>query len=135
MSGQDASTRGPSDHACARVVLADRSTSWNGAVAFIKRDSTATRAYGRMYLISYGQFNDVIRQENARGIPGATIVPAFDDLASADQWQIHGVRLYGCLIKIGTQDGHPILTFTTTRDDFTVGPPSEAYIKDARCRP
>ena len=39
------------------------------------------------------------------------------------------MRLYGRLIKTGAQDEHPILTFTATRDDFVVGPPSEAYIK------
>ena len=39
------------------------------------------------------------------------------------------MRLYGRFIKTGTQDEYPILTFTATRNDFVVGPPSEAYIK------
>ena len=82
-----------------------------------------------MYLISYGQFNDVVRQENRRAVPGEEIVPPYDYLSRGEHWEIAGVRLYGRLIKTGTQDEYPILTFTATRDDFVVGPPSEAYIK------
>jgi hypothetical protein len=57
------------------------------------------------------------------------IVPPYEYLSQSDQWEIAGVRLYGRLIKAGMQDEHSILTFTATRDDFVVGPPSEAYIK------
>src|SRR6185312_10705420 len=45
-----------------------------------------------------------------------------------DLWTIDG-GLYSRLMKTGTQDGHPILTFTATRDDFAIGAPSEAYVK------
>ena len=30
---------------------------------------------------------------------------------------------------IGAEGEHPILTFSATRDDFTLGSPSEAYIR------
>ena len=43
-------------------------------------------------------------------------------------WTIDG-GIYSRLLKTGTQDGHPILTFTATSDDFAIGAPSEAYIK------
>lgn len=82
-----------------------------------------------MYLITYGQFNDVVRQENAKRVPGEVIVPSYDELTGADHWLVAGIRLYGRLIKVGMQGEHPILTFSSTRDDFTIGAPSEAYIK------
>jgi len=112
-----------------QLYFADHSKAWNGAVAFIRRAASNATTHARMYLITYGQFNDVVRQENGRDVPGGMIVPPYADLANANEWQIERVRLYGSLIKIGTQDGHPILTFTTTSDDFVVGAPSEAYIK------
>jgi hypothetical protein len=109
--------------------FADHSTAWNGAVGFIRPVASTATTFARMYLISYGQFNDVIRQENGRDVPGDMIVPPYEHLSRGDQWKIAGVRLYGRLIKAGVQDEHPILTFTATRDDFAVGAPSEAYIK------
>ena len=81
-----------------------------------------------MYLITYEQFNDVVRQENGKKVPGKTIVPSYEDIARGDRWTIDG-GIYSCLMKIGIKDGYPILTFTATRDDFAIGTPSEAYIK------
>jgi hypothetical protein len=109
--------------------FADHSKAWNGAVGFIRPVTSKATTFARMYLISYGQFNDVVRQENGKAIPGNVIVPHYEQLSRAQQWEIAGVRPYGRLIKTGAQDEHPILTFTATRDDFVVGPPSEAYIK------
>lgn len=111
------------------LYFADHSNSWNGAVAFIKSGAANANTYARMYLISYGQFNDVVRQENGRDVPGGNIVPPYDDLAANDQWLIPGIRLYGRLVKTGTHADRPILTFTATRDDFAIGAPSEAYVK------
>jgi hypothetical protein len=71
----------------------------------------------------------VVRQENGRRVPGDIIVPRYDDLAVSTEWVIAGLRLYGRLMRIGMQDGLPILTFTATSDNFAVGPPSEAYIR------
>jgi hypothetical protein len=112
-----------------QLYFADHSDTWGGAIAFIRRAASDDTTRARMYLITYGQFNDVVRQENGRSIPGDIIVPPYDDLAHANEWQIPRLRLYGRLMKIGTQDGHPILTFTATRDDFAIGAPSEAYIR------
>jgi len=109
--------------------FADRSDAWNGAVGFIRPVASNAITFARMYLISYGQFNDVVRQENRKAVPGNMIVPPYEYLSQGDQWEIAGVRLYGRLIKAGMQDEHSILTFTATRDDFVIGPPSEAYIK------
>lgn len=109
------------------LYFADHSTSWNGAIAFVKRAASDAHTYGRMYLISYGQFNAAVRQENSRNVPGDIIVPPYENLDGQDQWPVNGVRLYGRIIKTGTHDGHPILTLTG--DNPVVGQPSEAYIK------
>ena len=82
-----------------------------------------------MYLITYGQFNDVVRQENGRKIPGRVVVPSFDSFLDADHWEIEGYDRYGGIIKIGVRHGHPILSFTAGHEKHVVGVPSEAYVK------
>jgi len=111
------------------LYFAGHSKSWDAAIAFVRHASSDALTYGRMFLISYAQFNDVVRQENARDVPGAIVVPPFDDLARGDRWPINGYRTYGLLLKIGVEDGHPVLTLTATQDDLDVAKPSEAYVK------
>lgn len=111
------------------LYFADHSNAWNGAVAFVKSVASGATTYARMYLITYGQFNDVVRQENGRRVPGDIIVPPYEELARADHWQIDGIRLYGRLLKTGMNGEQPILTFSATRGDFAIGAPSEAYVK------
>ena len=111
------------------LYFADHSNAWNGAVAFIRRAASDAVTHARMYQITYGQFNDVVRQENGRRVPGDVIVPPYDELARRSDWQVGGIRLYGRLLKVGMQDQYPILTFTATNDDFAIGAPSEAYIR------
>ncbi len=112
-----------------QLYFAGRSKTWRGAVAFIRPTTSNATTYARMYLITYGQFNDVVRQENERIVPGNIIVPPFDGLVLASEWLIDKDWLYGRLLKVGTEGEHPILTFTATRDDFTLGAPSEDYLK------
>lgn len=111
------------------LYFANHSKSWNASIAFVRHAESGTHTYGRMYLLSYGQFNDVVRQENGRDVPGNIVVPPFEDLAHTDHFDIAGFRLYGRFIKTGTQDGCPVLTLTATQDKFEVGAPSEAYVK------
>jgi hypothetical protein len=68
-----------------QLYFADHSPGWNGAVAFVRRAASDATTYARMYLITYGQFNDVVRQENGRTVPGDVIVPPYDDLAHSKQ--------------------------------------------------
>lgn len=110
------------------LYFADHSGSWNGAIAFIRRTVSDARTYGRIYLMTYGQFNDVVRQENDYRVPGPVVVPPFNALAQADHWEID-FRLYGGVIKIGARHGHPILSLTAAHEDHVVGAPSEAYVK------
>ena len=82
-----------------------------------------------MYLITYGQFNDVVRQENGRDVPGDIIAPPYELLSCPGPWQIAGLRLTSISLKQGCKIGNPILTFTATRDAFAIAAPGEAYIK------
>jgi hypothetical protein len=82
-----------------------------------------------MYLVTYGQFNDVVRQENGRNVLGSKIVPPFEALATADHWEIPDYKLYAGIIKIGVRHGHPILSLTAGHENHVVGVPSEAYVK------
>jgi len=111
------------------LYFAERSESWGGAIAFVRRTVSGARTYGRMYLITYGQFNDVVRQENGRDVPGSVVVPSFEAFARADHREIDGFRLYGGVIKIGARHGHPILSLTAAHENHEVGAPSEAYVK------
>jgi hypothetical protein len=99
------------------LYFADHSESWRGAIAFIRRTVSDARTYGRIYLITFGQFNDVVRQENGRSVAGPIVVPSFDTLADGDYWQIDGFRLYGGVIKIGTRHGQPILSLTAAHEN------------------
>lgn len=111
------------------LYFAEHSDSWGGAIAFIRRTVSDARTYGRVYLITYGQFNDVVRQENGRDVPGRVVVPSFEALAQADHWDLDGFRLYGGIIKIGARHGHPILSLTAGHENHEVGAPSEAYVR------
>ena len=111
------------------LYFAGHSNSWDAAIAFVRHTGSAARTYGRMYLLSYGQFNDVVRQENGRNVPGNIVVPPFEDLADTNHFDIADFRLYGRFIKTGALEGHPVLTLTATQDNFAVGAPSEAYVK------
>jgi len=111
------------------LYFAEYSKLWNGSVAFINSSAGSSTTYGRMYLITYEQLNDVVLQENARNATGSFILPPFEQLALESEWLLPNIRLYGRLRKIGCVDGTPVLTFTATNDGFKFGAPSEAYVK------
>jgi hypothetical protein len=111
------------------LYFAGYAESWRGAPAFIRRGSKTAITYGRMYLITDEQFNDVVLQENDREVDGVRFVPPFEELAGEDEFVLPGNRLYGHLLRIGQESGCPVITFTTTRYNLPIGAPSEAYLK------
>src|SRR5258708_7844443 len=110
------------------LYFAGNSRSWGGAPAFIRRGNSNSIVYGRMYLITDDQFNDVVLQENDEPVDGTRFVPPFEQLAEEKEFALAGNRLYGHLMNIGKQDKCPVITFTTMRD-LPIGVPSEAYLK------
>jgi len=114
------------------LYFAGRSSVWGGGgVAFIRTGTKHSVTLGRMYLITDEQFNDVVMQENSRAVDGSRFVPAFDDLVRTPESILPGNPWYGKLLNIGTEEGYPILTFTTARTDILPNPnaPSEQYLK------
>lgn len=112
-----------------RLFFAESVQRWGGAVAFIEATPGASTTLGRMYLISYEQLNDVVLQENGRDATGTSILPTLERITTEQRLVLPGIRLYGRLLYIGSRDSSPIITFTATRHDFTIGPPSEAYVR------
>jgi len=109
------------------IYFADYSSGWGGAVAFIRQKANAT-TYGRMYLITDDQFNDVVLQENGKRVDGTRFVPHFDQLVGGEHLRLSADLLYGYLLRVGMNGGYPIMTFTTSRD-LKIGAPSASYIK------
>ncbi len=102
---------------------------WHGTAAFIRQSDQSAKTFGRMYLITDEQFNDVVLQENGRAIDGTRLLPPFGTLMSLRDSILPGVEMYGRLVCLGKRGGYPMLTFTATKNDFKGGPPSEAYVK------
>jgi hypothetical protein len=111
------------------LYFAGYAESWRGAPAFIRRGEKTAITYGRMYLITDEQFNDVVLQENDREVDGTRFVPAFEQLARENEFVLPGDGLYGHLLHVGQQSGSPVITFTAMRGDLPIAAPSEAYLK------
>jgi len=110
------------------LYFAGNNTAWGGATAFIRIGNSST-TLGRMYLITDEQFNDVTAQENNVGVNGDRFVPAFDKLATiGENGHELSYGLYRKLLRIGAKDGHPMLTFTKSRD-LPISAPSKPYIQ------
>jgi hypothetical protein len=105
----------------------ERSRWGPGGVAFIDARATPeARTVTRAYLVTTGQFEDVVAQEN--GWPSPRPLP-FGDLvngaavACGDGW-------YDLAMHVGTRDGYPVLTFTSSAPASALPrhPPAPAYL-------
>jgi hypothetical protein len=108
------------------VYFATRSKAWGGGRALYD-PGLSGRAAARAYLITAGQFSDVVAQEMYRE-PGADL-----DLARAaavGRLQIGDGR-YETLICAGQCDGAPLITFTApwSSSDVSLLPPSSTYLR------
>lgn len=112
----------------AELYFAAYSQSWGGSPAFI-RGPKKWITYGRMYLITDEQFNDVVLQENDRAVDGTRFVPPYEQLTRLDTYILSSGGLYGLLWRVGSERGSPVITFTTADNTLPIGPPSEAYVK------
>jgi hypothetical protein len=113
------------------LYFAGWSTRWGGAPCFIDiAENAATPALARAYLITWGQFEDVVAQENARPttpieLPRSELVEGFS--------RALGPARYDNLLCVGRMEGSPVLTFTSpwAMADTERGQraPSPAYLK------
>ncbi|WP_253878905.1 histone deacetylase [Actinomadura rupiterrae] len=107
------------------IYFAQTSPVWGGGVAFYD-PSLPGLAPARAYLLTTGQFSDVLAQEMRRA-PTADL-----DLspALATGRQTLGPGRYETVLNPGDLDGHPMLTFTAphTAAEAALNPPSAAYL-------
>jgi hypothetical protein len=108
------------------VYFATESAVWGGGRAFYDPelpDSAAARAY----LITFGQFADIVAQEMARS-PGEDL-----DLTTvlANRRVELGPGRYETLLYVDDLDGYPLLTFTAPwrAADVSLTPPSAPYLR------
>jgi hypothetical protein len=108
-----------------RVAFAWRSPTWGGGVAFHEPDQPG-ETLARAYLVTAGQFADVLEQEMGRE-PGVD-----HDLAGvlAGGRQTVGPGHYETLHLAGELDDRPVLTFSTPDvEPLGLRPPAPAYVE------
>jgi hypothetical protein len=107
-----------------RLAFAWESPTWGGGIAFHEPDADGV-VLTRAYLITAGQFSDVLEQEMRRE-PGADV-----DLSEVIRNQRHslGPGRYETLHLVGELDAHPVVTFSAPDvDQLGIRAPAEAYV-------
>nr|WP_222854050.1 histone deacetylase [Fodinicola acaciae] len=108
------------------VYFACESPTWTGGIAFLDTSVTTTAA-ARAYLISAGQFADVVAQEMRREPDGDLDLTEVLDTGR----QRLGDGRYETLVQVGAMAGHPMLTFTApwSMSDVDGRRPAPAYLR------
>jgi hypothetical protein len=102
-----------------RLGFTGRSTVWGGGLAVFDPHAEG-EVLGRAYLVTFGQFSDVVTQEARR--------PAGADLARLPGGGFAPVStVYDALLELGEHEGLPLLTMTSSGDHPPVAP-SAAYL-------
>ena len=107
-----------------RLAFAWESPTWGGGIAFYEPDADG-EVLARAYLITAGQFSDVLEQEMRRA-PGADV-----DLSEVVRNRRHtlGPGRYETLHLAGELDGRPVVTFSASDvDELGIRAPAEAYV-------
>jgi hypothetical protein len=108
------------------VYFATESQVWGGGRAFYDPELVGTAA-ARAYLITAGQFADIVAQE-MYGVACADI--DLGPVLATGRAELGSGR-YETLLHVGHLDGHPFLTFTAPwhADDVPWTVPSAAYLR------
>ncbi|MBM7368489.1 histone deacetylase [Gordonia hydrophobica] len=115
------------------IYFAGQSTTWGGGMAFYDHDRHGPTP-ARAYLVTVEQFADIATQEMDRDPhPDSIVERALRDPLVLDQDDtVHqcGTGLYSRLLRVGTLDGAPILTFTARHaiDDVPHVAPTQPYL-------
>ena len=107
------------------IYFALTSLTWGGGMAFYDPELPG-RAAARAYLVTRGQFCDVMAQEMRRDA-GRDL-----DLTEVLETgrQVLGPGRYETVVKVGERDGHPMLTFTSPvgADRAELNAPTAPYL-------
>ena len=107
-----------------RLAFAWESPTWGGGIAFYEPDGDGA-VLARAYLITAGQFSDVLEQEMRRE-PGPDL-----DLAEVVRSRRHtlGPGRYETLHLAGELDARTVVTFSAPDvDELGIRAPAEAYV-------
>lgn len=110
------------------VYFAKQSKTWHGGgVAFIGNQfSEENHALGRMYLITADQFTEVVKQEIGHTGP---LEIDLEKVKAESTKVVKDQALYGRIIHLGEEEGHPIFTFTHQTDlSNEINPPGPEYL-------
>jgi hypothetical protein len=111
------------------LYFAGTAKGWGGSPCFIDTlESPATPTHARAYLITWGQFEDLLAQENARATTAVDLGP--DDLIQGSRICL-GPGRYENILCFGKLEGFPIVTFTSswTMAEAELGAPSSIYLE------
>ena len=112
------------------LYFAGRSKRWSGmAAAFVSVGAKNPPSLGRAYLITQGQFVDVVRQENNLRADIADFEERLHDALERGHARLLPTGSYTELLFCGERDGHPMLSFTASDDRTDVGRPSAPYLR------
>jgi hypothetical protein len=112
------------------LYFAGRSKRWGGtSAAFVSLSVQDPPSLARAYLITQGQFVDVVRQENRLRADIADFDQRLHEAIERRHARLLPVGYYTELLFCGERDGHPMLTFTASEDRTDIGRPSAAYLQ------
>jgi len=104
------------------LTFAGRSSVWGGGVAFYNPRADGEVA-ARAYLLTFGQFSDVVAQEVRRPVGSdLTLGREVDGLWAAPS------NVYETLLQVDRRDGFPMLTVTSLQN-LDPSPPSASYLR------
>lgn len=104
------------------LVFAKDSQTWDGGVAFVDLDNDEPRVYMRLYLLTHGQFEDVVAQEN-RLEPGSLSL----DVTGVGGMHDLGTGFYPLVVGLASVDGIPVVSITDRTTDYSK--PSVRYLR------
>ena len=104
------------------------SKRWKGGVAFIDTvRNPSARTYGKMYLITSEQFQEIVQQENGHHdmMIDLNLAKEVHTYSFNDSW-------YGNILFLGERDGYPIFTFTANGEmkKQEITSPSIPYLRN-----
>lgn len=105
-----------------RVFFGAASQVWGGGMAFYDPAAPGP-SYATAYRLTVEQFADVWSQECHRP-PGASLPVA--DIAERGSW-LGGSGHYDRILRVGSLDAEPVLTFTFAGSSPAANPPAPAY--------
>ena len=112
------------------LYFAGRSNRWGGtSAACVSLTVEDPPSLARAYLITQGQFVDVVRQENRLHADIADFEQRLHEARGHGHARLLPTGFYTELLYCGERDGHPMLTFTPSDDRTDFGRPSPAYLQ------